>query len=395
MPGFRAVLEEVIDELEVQRKVKKHNVPGVFGPPGIGKSELGEEASIQMETTFYPTNTGDNGDPTDATGTPVPLGVIQDRTLIVPEISQTESIEAYVRDALGRREAEEKVERIVWALNKGAYMACTAPTLMLWDDFDKASDVVMKSLIGLFGTRSFRDYQLHPLSLLMCAGNRVGDDILAGEISQSILGRVSIIEMEADIDDFENYAAQSGEIDLDVMGFLKANPDMLYQPPQEGAWANPAPRSWWMVSKHFDHLGPEPSDPKKKIAWKAKRSRIIERKCGTGMKNSWAAWENILSKIDVPQILASGPLPLPAGESERAFRYACVFATTRHIHNNSPSKTWVGLESFVDSLEDEFKLAFLVQLPSKRRSELVKLFKGLGSKLIGNLINTNEEEDDD
>lgn len=394
MPGFRAVLEEVIDELEVQRKVKKHNVPGVMGPPGIGKSELGEEAAIRMETTFYPTNVGDNGDPTDVTGTPVPLGVIQERTLLIPEIAQTEAIEAYVRDALGRREAEEKVERIVWALNKGSYMACTAPTLMLWDDFDKASDVIMKSLIGLFGTRSFRDYTLHPLSLLMCAGNRVGDDILAGEISQSILGRVSIIEMEAKIEDFEVYAAQSGEIDLDVMGFLKANSDMLYQPPAEGAYASPSPRSWWMVSKHFEHLGPEPTVQKDRVAWKMKRSRIIERKCGTGMKNSWAAWENILSKINVPQILANGPLPLPAGENERAFRYACVFATSRHIHNNKPNKNWVGLETFIDSLEDEFKLAFLVQLPSKRRAELVKLFKGLGTKLIGGLIANDEDEED-
>lgn len=395
MAGFQEVKAEVLDELHVQRKTQNLNVPAVMGPPGIGKSALAEDVSIEMGTTYYPINVGDNGDPTDVTGTPVPVGLLRERTLLVPESTQTEAVEEYVRRALGRRDAEEKIEKIVWALNRGAYMAVTGPTLLLHDDFDKASDIVMKSLIGLFGTRSFRDYPLHPLSLLMCAGNRVGDDILSGDISQSILGRVTPIEMEASVDDFAAYAEQSGDIDGDILGFVLANPDMLYQVPAEGAYASPSPRSWWQASKHFDHVGAQPIDSLARSEWKNRRARIVERKCGVGMKNSWLVWENILSKVDVPRLLETGPLPLPIGDNMRAFRYACVFATSRYIHNHKPSAKWVGLGPFIDSLEDEFKLAFLVQINSKHRSALTKLFPGLGSKLIGKLIVGDDDEDDE
>ena len=285
-------------------------------------------------------------------------------------------------------DAETHIERIIWALNKASAEACSSPTLLLYDDFDKAPDSVQKGLIGIFGTRMFRDYRLHPLSLVMCCGNRVGDDILSGDLSQSILGRITVVQMEARFKDFQAYAAENpDQIHPQVIGFLSApsNRDLLFQPIEEGAYRAPSPRGWWEVSQHFFLSPDDAKDDSKKDT--SRWTGIVERKCGTGVKNQWVAWFTILSKINVPQILKTGKHPKPASENENMFQYACIFAVARHLSENKIVAGWSGLEEFVKSLKPEFQIALLIQIAGKKRTQIATKYPDAMNQLMGHLVN--------
>jgi len=397
--GFQETLQIVMEEFAIQRKAQKLNIPAVFGPPGIGKSDLGVEAAIlDGVVTYRPVNIGDNADPTDVTGTPVPAGLLTlGRPDLATELSGTalkDWEEAMKRQGLSQNASEERVERIIWAVNKVAWEAIVSPVLQLFDDFDKAPDSVQKGLIGLFGTRNYRDYKLHPLSLIMCAGNRVGDDILAGDLSQSILGRVTVITMEAKFEDFRKYAVENPtQIHKDVLMFLEVpgNRDLLFSPIEEGAYRAPSPRGWWEVSQHFFHLpDPNPSKKDELREWNRRRDGIIERKCGVGVMRQWNAWWEILRKVNIDEILKTGVATMPSGEDATMFQYACIFAVARHITKAKIEKGWDGLKPFAESLKGEFRIALLVQIPSKKQAALARHYPEAVDVLMKDLV----DEDD-
>lgn len=366
MVGLKEAEKEILDELTVQERQQEFNIPTILGPPGTGKTAICGGIAAKLGRHLVVTNTGDSEDPTDTTGTPVPESFVRENALLT-DLQRSDMVETSVREGDTRMEAEQKVSRIVWSLNHNAYLACTRPTLQLFDDVDKISPAVMKGLIGLFGTRRYRDFSLHPKTLLMCAGNRVGDDILAAELSESLLGRITVIEVEPTFEDFAEYGVSTGEISEEVIGFLAANREHLFMPIKEGQYANPSPRSWKQVSSHWEYL-----KERGRVSAKAK-ARVVERKCGGASAKDWLAWDKVLSKVDVQQLLTTGLSP--ATEQDRMFLFAAVFAVSREIRNaKTISKKWTGLVPLTRDLPAEIRLALLVQLPAKTRTKLFEIY---------------------
>lgn len=367
MPRYKEAKKEALQELTVQAKAGYLSIPCLMGGVGIGKTEMAADLAIEVgnllndELLFEAIATGEASDPTDTAGIP----------WILPVEGAAENAKEF---------------RALWVLNRAAYQACKVPTLLLFDDIDKANSIIINSLLNLFVHRRFKDYKLHEHSVLMAAGNRTTDDSSAHALSESIRTRVTIIEVEPSLEDFADYGKRldkSGKqmIDPLLLGFLAYRPELLHSF-QEGVYRFPTPRGYRETSLHLQEF----PDPK---GW----GRLLERKLGTPAMNDFMSWYHILSQVDVEHILDQGTLKgKPKGQSKmseevaaKMAEFAAVFAVTDRL-NKRISGNHAGLEKFCLGLSHELQVAFLLQLQAGTKSAFRNHYPKAAGSIMGNII---------
>lgn len=361
---MRDALEAAFQELVVQYKSQYLSIPALMGGVGIGKTEGALQLSIRMAEVvqdailFEPIATGEAGDPTDVAGLPWVI-------------------------SMDSGPDGEKEHKVLWVLNRAAYQACRMPTMLLFDDIDKATPLVVNALLNLFVHRRYKDYVLHPKSLMMCAGNRPQDDNSANTLNESIRTRITIIETETHIEDFSAWALEGDEprIHPVLLGFLQSKPELLHAW-SENTYRFPTPRGYREASLHMWEF-PDP------IHWQA----MLTRKLGEGAANSFWGWYTILRHIDVDHILKHGTLKepvtapdkMPAEVAAKLGEFAAVFAVVDRL-NVKISANHTGLERFVDSLSPELRVAFLLQMKSSTKSAFGKYYPTVAGQIMGGVI---------
>jgi hypothetical protein len=360
MPKYSEAQKQALQELTIQWEHKYLSIPALMGGVGIGKTEMAAELAISMgermndALLFEPIAAGEASDPTDTSG--------------IPWVIQVDA----------PSDLTKKDYRVLWALNRAAYQACHVPTLLLFDDIDKATNIVVNSLLNLFVHRRFKDFSLHPNSLLMTAGNRPQDDTHANRMSESMLTRMTIIEVEADYEDFCRYARRTGHIHPHLIGFLGARPELLHKH-EENVYRFPTPRGYREASMH---MWKYPDDE-----W----PDIIERKLGRHVRADFLAWYKILSKVDVDHILQHGTIrDMPTNIVEaKMTEFAAVFALTMRLNRkNEVRPGWAGIDTFIDNLRQspELKIAFLLQLHDGARMAFRKHYPKSAGKIMAEII---------
>lgn len=368
MPKYLEAKSEALRELITQHRHRYLNIPCLMGGVGIGKTEMAADLSVEVgevigdELLFEAIATGEASDPTDTSGIPWVIQV-DDPTSIT-----------------------KKDYKVLWALNRAAYQACKVPTMLLFDDIDKATPIVINALLNLFVHRRFKDFELHPNSLMMAAGNRSIDDKSANELSESIRTRITIIEVEASLADFAKYATEvpdgtPSKIDPLILGFLAMRPELLHKH-EEGVYRFPTPRGYRETTLQMREF---PDDK----TWK----RLMERKIGVAAANDFWNYYSILRFVDVDYILDNGALKerpkstekLPQEVADKMGQFAAVFAVTQRL-NQEVKPGWNGLERFVDSLGEELRVAFLLQLREKMKTDFRKYYKNAAGKIMATII---------
>lgn len=360
---MKAGLEAAYQELLVQRESGYLNVPSLMGGVGIGKTEGAAslctrlEEEMQDQIFFESIATGESGDPTDMMGVPwvIPYDNAQN----------------------------EKDYKVLWALNRAAHKACEMPTMLFFDDIDKAQPLIVNALLKLFVERRFKDRKMHPGSVLMCAGNRASDDVAANELSESLKTRITIIQVEPSVPDFIEWATKDPEVKLIhpmILGWLPSKPELLHKH-DPGVYRFPTPRGYREASLHMfkqtdDKWGP-----------------ILERKIGDPAKNDFMAWFRIYRNIDVQFILDNGVLSgpvvgdpkTPPEVAKKLGEYASVFAVVEHL-NRKISQNHRGLEKFIDGLSEELRVAFKLQLNKKANNDFQSFYPKASGQIMATII---------
>lgn len=355
--------------------VETLNVPCVMGPVGAGKSSMAAAEALDFGLDLLTINSGENSDPTDVSGMPVPDLI---RTLMV-DGTQGEKTEASGR-------------YMEWVLNRYAAEACARPVALFIDDIDKAPPPVQNGLLGIFGTRRFRNEMIHPHTLLMSAGNRTGDDRTANELSESLRTRVTVLEMRPDVLSFTHYGSTTGRVHGAVLGFLNYKPEHLYRH-TDGVARFPTPRGWREVSVHFNMF----NDPFEDVLGNGTNNnwqQICAEKVGPAVARDFWAWYKIISQVKVQEILTTGiikGIQVKGADGkvvdDRMVQFAAIYALATTLNTEGVKKTHKGLDVIFDKsnpngIHPEMRVALTIQLSRDARGDIAKHFPKAANELM-------------
>lgn len=197
----------------------------LWGPPGIGKSELvegigesgvlGNTKVIDMRLALF--------EPTDLRGYPVP------------------NVETGVMQWLPPADLPTKE------------LAAEYDTIILFlDELNSAAPSVQAAAYQLILNRRIGQYVLPENVVIIAAGNRETDKGVAYRMPKPLENRFVHFELRVDFEDWLNWATNN-RIDADVVGYLTFAKNDLYNfDPKSSSRGFATPRSWSFVSEMLE-----------------------------------------------------------------------------------------------------------------------------------------------
>ena len=195
----------------------------LWGPPGIGKSDLMQDITDSFENSLLIDVRLPLWDPTDVKG--------------MPYYSKTDNTMKWAPPAeLPDEEMAKQYNTIVLFL----------------DELNAAPQAVQAAAYQLILNRSVGTYKLPDNVVIAAAGNRESDKGVTYRMPKPLANRFVHFEVRVDFEDWQNWALNNG-INADVVGYLTANKQDLYDfDPSADSRSFATPRSWTFVSEIID-----------------------------------------------------------------------------------------------------------------------------------------------
>jgi len=237
----------------------------LWGPPGIGKSELVEQIGeregrpvIDMRMLLL--------DPTDVKGIPYynvskntmewappgELPVVTSDNDVAEATEYLKSLqERFKNEAEGLTEqltAERAVSNAEENLRKLAGALEMQDAILFLDELVAAPPSVQAAAYQLILNRRVGQYHLPDGIDMIAAGNRETDKAVSYKMPSPLANRFIHLEMEADFDSWQRWAINKG-VHPDVVGYLSdKKQDLMSFDPKNSGKAFATPRSWVFVS---------------------------------------------------------------------------------------------------------------------------------------------------
>lgn len=249
----------------IKRAFKKKRPLFLWGPPGIGKSdiigqitnELGKAHLIDIRLSLW--------DPTDIKG--MPYYSEQDNTMkwAPPAELPTEEFAA-------------QFDFVVVFL----------------DEMNSAAPAVQAAAYQLILNRRVGQYKLPDNVLLVAAGNRDADKGVTYKMPAPLANRFVHLELRVDFDDWFQWAVNS-DIHRDVVGYLTfAKKDLYDFDPRSPSRAFATPRSWSFVSELLEDDDDETT------------TDLISGSVGEGLAVKFMAHRKVASSMPNPTDILAG-----------------------------------------------------------------------------------------
>ncbi len=194
----------------------------LWGPPGVGKSQLAEQATLALQRQFL-VRSVPYMDAVDAGGFPMPNGETMKFT-------------------------------------RPDFCPATGEGVAFLDELPMGVPLVQGSLCQFIQTRRVRDHVLGDGWTVLAAGNRAEDRAGANRLITPILNRLIHIDVEVSYEDWHSWALKSG-IQGEVLAYLRftEGAGLFSFNPTRNERAFPTPRSWAKLSAvlpaiHADRL---------------------------------------------------------------------------------------------------------------------------------------------
>ena len=216
-----AQLLTVLDREFLSAREGHHTPVMLWGPPGIGKSQIIAEVAVRHAAPMIDIRLSQM-EPTDLRG--IPFRIDNRVEWAVPSMLPD-------------------------AARHGPY------GILFLDEITSAPPSVSAAAYQLILDRRLGDYEVPAGWAIFAAGNRQGDRGVTYTMPAPLANRFSHFEVETNIDDWVSWA-YAHNIDEGLIGFLRFKPELLFDfNPAINPVAFPSPRSWEFANRTLRKFG--------------------------------------------------------------------------------------------------------------------------------------------
>jgi hypothetical protein len=248
-------------------KAFKHQRPlFLWGPPGIGKSELVADITKELGGYMIDLRLGQM-EPTDIRGIP------------------------FYNKEIGKMDWAEPIDLPTEEL------AADYPIVVLFmDELNSAAPSVQAASYQLILNRGIGKYKLPKNVVMVAAGNRESDKGVTYRMPTPLANRFIHQEMKTDFASWQDWAV-THNIHKDIIGYLGSNKQDLYDfDPKSSSRAFATPRSWSFVSEILsDDDGDDDTI-----------TNLISGTIGEGLAIKFGAHRKVSGKMPKPEDILSG-----------------------------------------------------------------------------------------
>lgn len=221
-------------KLAIQHSINRKRPLFVWGPPGIGKSDIVAQVARSQNRPLIDIRLP-LMEPTDIRGIPY-----------LAEVKVYDSKGNLVRDEQNVP-LTEKVFR--WSNPSDLPTDENSRALVFFDEMSAAPPSVQAATYQIILNRKIGNYTLPKDVVIVAAGNRVKDKGVAYNMPLPLANRFSHVTLAVDFEDWKEWALLN-RVHKDVVGYLSFQPNDLnaFNPAVEG-YAFATPRSWYFVSE--------------------------------------------------------------------------------------------------------------------------------------------------
>lgn len=254
--GPRAAMRAIRKAMSKQRPVF------VWGPPGIGKSDVVKQIGTEMNREVIDVRLA-LWEPTDIKGIPY---------------------------------FDANKGTMVWAPPSELPMDPASTAILFLDELNSAAPSVQAAAYQLILNRRVGTYKLPDGVTVVAAGNREGDRGVTYRMPAPLANRFVHLEMKVDFDDWQVWATNN-RIHADVVGYNTfAKQDLYDFDPKSPSKAFATPRSWMFVSELL-----EDDDVDNETL-----HNLIAGAVGDGLALKFMAHRKIASKLPNPSDILDG-----------------------------------------------------------------------------------------
>lgn len=307
----------------------------MWGPPGIGKSELVEQLGAKLGRRVIDIRLAQY-DPTDMRGIPYFDRALREMRWAKPSEFPATINDAVIADlterlekakakvnAKGSTDADyEELENAELRLARAQQAMMFQNAIIFLDEIVSAPQSVQGAAYQLILNRRIGEYQLPPEVVIVAAGNRESDRGVTFQMPKPLANRFSHIELEPNAQTWIEWATDAN-INPGIVGFISAHKQHLFNfEPKAADKAFATPRSWAATSKYLNQLDEdlEAGNIDQK-SYESMMYNVVAANVGAGVAGTYKSHFKYMGKLPKPETVLKG-LPYQVGTDEISALYS-------------------------------------------------------------------------
>jgi|TARA_B100001939_G_scaffold158864_1_gene137293 hypothetical protein len=250
----------------IRRAFKKQRPIFIWGPPGIGKSEVVHQIGDEYKKSLVIDIRLSLWEPTDIKGIPY-FDAVQGRMVWAPPVELPDEATAKKHDII----------------------------ILFMDEMNSAPPAVQAAAYQLILNRRVGTYHLPKNVVIVAAGNREADKGVTYRMPAPLANRFVHLEMKVDFDDWFSWASEN-RLHQDVVGYISFSKKDLYDfDPKSPSRSFATPRSWSFVSELLEDDDDENTT-----------TDLVSGAVGEGLAVKFMAHRKVASKLPKPIDILDG-----------------------------------------------------------------------------------------